>query len=71
VPNVMRVTMLLLVAFHLVAPTPLHAYVDPAAGSLAIQIAAAVILGGLVTARRWWISIGDAAKQIWRKIRPR
>jgi hypothetical protein len=33
-------------------PTPAHAYVDPGSGALLLQILAAGVVGGLLTARR-------------------
>ena len=29
-------------------------YVDPAAGSIMLQVAFAALIGGAVTAKRWW-----------------
>jgi len=43
-------------------------YVDPAAGSLVLQVAFAAIVGGAITAKRWWGTmkrlLGTAAKRI-------
>ena len=43
-------------------------YVDPAAGSIVLQVAVAAIVGGALTAKRWWASVkqrlGAAAKRI-------
>jgi hypothetical protein len=43
-------------------------YVDPAAGSIVLQVAVAAIVGGALTAKRWWGSVkqrlGAAAKRI-------
>ena len=43
-------------------------YVDPAAGSIVLQVAVAAIVGGALTAKRWWASfkqrLGAAAKRI-------
>lgn len=43
-------------------------YVDPAAGSIVLQVAFAAIVGAALTARRWWASVkqrlGTAAKRI-------
>jgi hypothetical protein len=43
-------------------------YVDPAAGSIVLQVAFAAIVGGALTAKRWWTSVkqrlGTAAKRI-------
>jgi hypothetical protein len=43
-------------------------YVDPAAGSIVLQVAVAAVVGGALTARRWWASLkqklGSAAKRI-------
>lgn len=41
-------------------------YVDPAAGSIVLQVAFAAIVGGALTAKRWWgavrRSLGEAVK---------
>jgi hypothetical protein len=60
---------LLAVVLHLAAPEPAHAYIDPSAGSMVIQVVAGVILGGLLTIRRWWTGLGQAAKLVWASIR--
>jgi hypothetical protein len=60
---------LLAVVLHLTAPESAHADIDPSAGSLVIQVVAGVILGGLLTTRRWWTDFGQAAKLAWGKIR--
>lgn len=43
-------------------------YVDPAAGSIVLQVVFAAIVGGALTAKRWWASVkqtlGTAAKRI-------
>lgn len=43
-------------------------YVDPAAGSIVLQVAIAAVVGGVLTAKRWWASVkqrlGTAAKRI-------
>jgi hypothetical protein len=70
---VMRGLTLLLwiICLHLVAPEPAQAYIDPSAGSLVIQVAAGVILGGLLTVRGWWTRVGDTLKLVWHKVRRR
>ncbi|MDP2528787.1 MAG: hypothetical protein Q8W51_03555 [Candidatus Palauibacterales bacterium] len=35
-------------------PTPAHAYIDPASGSLVLQVAAAGVLAALLTMKRIW-----------------
>jgi hypothetical protein len=43
-------------------------YVDPAAGSIVLQVAIAAVVGGVLTAKRWWAAVkqrlGAAAKRI-------
>ncbi len=43
-------------------------YVDPAAGSIVLQVAFAAIVGGALTAKRWWAAmtrvLGRATKHI-------
>jgi hypothetical protein len=43
-------------------------YVDPAAGSIVLQVAFAAIVGGALTARRWWgtakAAVGSAMKRM-------
>lgn len=60
---------LLALVLHSVFPEPAHAYIDPSAGSFVIQIAAGVLLGGLLTVRGWWSSIGHRTKSVWHRIR--
>jgi hypothetical protein len=48
-----RGTVVVLVAFvSLALAEPAHAYVDPGSGALLLQILAAGVVGGLLTARR-------------------
>jgi hypothetical protein len=37
-------------------------YVDPAAGSIILQVAFAAILGGALTAKRWWGTLTRAVR---------
>lgn len=60
---------LLVVVLDLAAPEPAHAYIDPSAGSMVIQVVAGIILGGLLTIRRWWTGFGQAAKLLWARVR--
>jgi hypothetical protein len=43
-------------------------YVDPAAGSIALQVAFAALVGGAITAKRWWGAVkrglGAAVKRV-------
>lgn len=38
----------------LLAPEPVHAYIDPLSGSIIFQVIAAAVLGASLTARRFW-----------------
>ena len=44
-------------------------YVDPAAGSLVLQVAFAVIVGGALTVKRWWATAVAAVKTAMRRMR--
>jgi hypothetical protein len=37
-------------------------YVDPSAGSMILQVALAAMVGGALTARRWWGSLTRAVR---------
>lgn len=37
-------------------------YVDPAAGSILLQVAFAAILGGALTVKRWWGTLMRAVR---------
>ena len=60
---------LLAVVVQLAAPEPAFAYMDPSAGSLAIQVVMGLALGGLVTLRRWRSGFGRVSKAVWAKLR--
>ena len=46
-------------------------YVDPAAGSIVLQVVFAAIVGGAVTAKRWWGTLVRSLSAAVRQIRPR
>ena len=66
----MRAMRLLLLALviHLIAPEPAHAYIDPSAGSIVLQLVAGVVLGGLLTMKGWWGRLGQRVRLVWAKI---
>lgn len=37
-------------------------YVDPSAGSMILQVAFAAVVGGALTAKRWWGSLTRAVR---------
>lgn len=37
-------------------------YVDPGAGSIVLQVAAAAVLGGLFMVKRWWATVQSAVR---------
>jgi hypothetical protein len=61
--------LLLVVVLQVATPQPAHAYVDPAAGSLAVQVAFGIVLGGFMALRRWRAACGQAIKSMWSRIR--
>ena len=61
--------LVLAVILHIASPEPAHAYIDPSAGSMIIQIALGLVLGSLLTMRSWWTKLGQGPKLLWRKIR--
>jgi hypothetical protein len=46
-------------------------YVDPAAGSIILQVTFAALLGGALTAKRWWGSVREAVRTRLNRLRPR
>jgi hypothetical protein len=46
-------------------------YIDPSAGSVALQIAVAAIVGGAVTVKRWWGSLTHVVRSGLRRNHPR
>jgi hypothetical protein len=46
-------------------------YVDPAAGSIMLQVAFAAIVGGAVTAKRWWGTVTRGLSAAVKRMRPR
>jgi hypothetical protein len=44
-------------------------YVDPAAGSIVLQVAFAAVLGGVVTVRRWWSTLRSAIETTVKRMR--
>jgi hypothetical protein len=46
-------------------------YVDPAAGSIALQLAFAAIVGGAITAKRWWGAVKRGLQAAVKHIRAR
>jgi hypothetical protein len=46
-------------------------YVDPAAGSIVLQVAFAAIIGGALTAKRWWATVKGAVGTAVKRMRPR
>lgn len=48
-----------------VVPAPAHAYLDPAAGSMAFQLTVGVALAGMAAARMYWTKLRDMVRA-WR-----
>ena len=46
-------------------------YVDPAAGSIILQVAFVALLGGALTAKRWWGTLKQVARTGLNHFRPR
>lgn len=46
-------------------------YVDPAAGSIVLQVAFAAIVGGAITAKRWWGTMKRLLETAAKRIRAR
>jgi hypothetical protein len=46
-------------------------YVDPAAGSIMLQVALAAVLGGMLTVRRWWSSVRSTIESTVKRMRVR
>lgn len=44
-------------------------YVDPAAGSILLQVAFAAVIGGAITAKRWWGSMRRAVAAVAKRVR--
>lgn len=52
-------------AYTLLAPNYAHAYLDPASGSLILQIVAGAILGAALTAKMWWLKFRVLLSKVW------
>jgi hypothetical protein len=46
-------------------------YVDPSAGSVILQVAFAAMVGGALTAKRWWSSLTRTVRAGMNRIRSR
>jgi hypothetical protein len=46
-------------------------YVDPAAGSILLQVAFAAVVGGALTAKRWWTTVREAVGAALKRVRAR
>jgi hypothetical protein len=46
-------------------------YVDPAAGSIVLQIVFAMVAGGALTARRWWGGFKNRLRRMLHRDPPR
>ena len=46
-------------------------YVDPAAGSIVLQVAFAAVLGGALTVKRWWSTVRSAIESTVKRMRVR
>jgi hypothetical protein len=57
---------LLALAMTLVAANPANAYLDPGTGSYFLQLAAASILGILLSARLFWSKIKSVLRNLFR-----
>jgi hypothetical protein len=44
-------------------------YVDPSAGSLVVQVAAAALFTGVITVKRWWGAASGAARRALARLR--
>jgi hypothetical protein len=70
-----RVSILRLFCFialvSILAPGRAYAYVDPATGSIVIQVLVAGVLGAAFTAKQWWGRAAAAARQLRDRVRRR
>ena len=48
----------------ILAPGRAHAYVDPATGSMVIQVLVAGALAAAFTVKQWWGRVATAARQL-------
>jgi hypothetical protein len=46
-------------------------YVDPAAGSIILQVAFAALVGGALTVKRWWGTLKGALRGGLTRFRPK
>lgn len=46
-------------------------YVDPAAGSIVLQVALAAVLGGMLTVKRWWSTVRSTIESTVKRMRVR
>ena len=47
-----------------VAPAPAAAYIDPISGSIILQVLAALVLGVVLTAKRFWASLRSTLRRL-------
>jgi hypothetical protein len=47
------------------------AYIDPSAGSMILQVALAAMVGGALTAKRWWGGLTRAVRGSLNRLRSR
>jgi hypothetical protein len=57
--------LMVLAISQLLAPTAAHAYLDPASGSLIVQVLIATVLGVLVGFKRIWFAITDFFRRLF------
>ncbi len=57
--------MVVLVALWAFYPSTAHAYVDPGAGSLVLQVVAASVLGAVFFIKQWYRAVRDAFRAAW------
>lgn len=60
---------LMLQALAAVMAAPAHAYIDPASGSILLQVAAAGVLAAAYTFKRFFYQISGVFRAAWKRIR--
>jgi hypothetical protein len=57
-----------LTLISILVPRSAHAYVDPATGSIVIQVLVAGALGAAFTAKQWWKRAAAAARELRERV---
>lgn len=66
-PTVVRLSLYLFV-LALITPRSAFGYIDPLSGSIILQVIAAGVLAGVLTAKRLWLRITGVIRRAWTRL---